>query len=126
MNEPRWLAPIRFPDVGLMSMLASFFGLFYGFGMAGWHLYYPGSGVRLTFRLNVVAHTPRRGDKNLSHSEVEKASNPVLDSLIIAAEAALCNSFVSYLLYSRRENSLHPCPESAFAVLKSYKRYLYR
>src|SRR5262245_28858303 len=41
--------------VGLMSMLASFFGFFYGFGVGRWHLYYPGSGVKLTFRLKVVA-----------------------------------------------------------------------
>jgi hypothetical protein len=30
------------------------------------------------------------------HNDGEKTSNPVLDSVIIAAEAALCNSFVSY------------------------------
>jgi hypothetical protein len=30
------------------------------------------------------------------HNNGEKTSNPVLNSLIIAAEAALCNSFVSY------------------------------
>ena len=30
------------------------------------------------------------------HNDGEKTSNPVLNSVIIAAEAALCNSFVSY------------------------------
>ena len=33
VKESRWLALTRFPDVRLMSMLASFFGFFYGFGM---------------------------------------------------------------------------------------------
>jgi hypothetical protein len=40
----------------------------------------PWSGVRRTFRLNVVAQTPRRRDKGLaSRQEREKTINPVLD-----------------------------------------------
>jgi hypothetical protein len=54
MKELRWLALDRFPDAGLMSMLASFFDLFLRVWIGGWHLDYPKSGVILTFRLKLV------------------------------------------------------------------------
>ena len=39
----------------------------------------PGTGGRLTFRLNVVDHPPDREDVYLSHGNGEKTSDPVLE-----------------------------------------------
>jgi len=39
--------------------------------------------------------------------------------MIIGAEAVLCNSFVSYLLYGRRESSLQSCPGFCACATKS-------
>jgi hypothetical protein len=69
----------------------------------------PGSGVRLTFRLNVVAQTPRRGDGNSPHSEGEKTSSPVLNSVIIAAEVASSNALLKHHVIGACRPPARPC-----------------
>jgi hypothetical protein len=54
----------------------------------------PASGVRRTFRLNVVAQTPRRRDEGSPHGKGEKTSNPFLDTMSLARKNAFCNAFL--------------------------------
>jgi hypothetical protein len=64
--------------------------------------------------------------KTSPHNDGERTSNPVLDSVIIAGEAALCNALLYRITLHLVNNPLYTCLESAFAlheVLYSYERH---